>query len=122
MEENAVDRIALTIPSGDGYRPVATLVLGGIGTRLGLPFERMDDLQLAVLSLLDASTGDETSVEVEVHEAALSVSVGPLVAGSSVDGGLSRVLERLADETSADTRDGHEWITLRLDRQARSAA
>lgn len=122
MNANDVDRIALSIPSRDGYRSIATLVLGGIGTRLGLPFERMDDLQLAVLSLLDATQGDDTSLEVEVHESALSVSVGPLAAGSSDDAGLSRVLERLADEISPETRDGKEWITLRLDRQARSAA
>jgi hypothetical protein len=101
---------------------VATLVLGGIGTRLELPYERMDDLQLAVLSLLDASSADETSVEIDVHESSLAVSVGPLAPGSAADQGLGRVLGRLSDETSSELRDGSEWITLHVARQARSAA
>jgi hypothetical protein len=36
------------------HRGVATLVLGGDRSRLDLPHERVDELQLAVLSVLDA--------------------------------------------------------------------
>jgi hypothetical protein len=116
-QRDVADRIGITIPSGDGFRPVATLVLGGIGTRLELPYERVDDLQLAVLSLLDAAAEAETSVEIEVDEGRVLVSVGPLVEGSGADPALARVLARLADEVVPASRDGVEWVTLRLERR-----
>ena len=56
-EVDVSDRIVLTVPAGARFRSVATLVLGGIGGRADLPYERMDDLQLAVLSILDSTDG-----------------------------------------------------------------
>ena len=44
IEVDMTDRIVLTIPAGARFRGVATLVLGGIGGRMDLPYERMDDL------------------------------------------------------------------------------
>jgi hypothetical protein len=115
------DRITLTIPAEGRFRAVSTLVLGGIGTRLDLPYERMDDLQLALLSLLEAVDGDEVTVDVDADEYGLQVTVGPLKAGSSGDAGLERVVSRLVDELSPESRDGADWITLRLARPARAA-
>lgn len=91
------DTIRLTIPAGDRYREVASLVLGGVGTRADLSFERMDDLQLAVLSLLDAAHGLEVGVEVHLDDARVSVTVGPLREDVEADSGLERVVGRLAD-------------------------
>lgn len=108
------ESFVLTIPTAARFQGVATLVLGGIGSRLDLPYERMDDLQLAVLSLLAAGGDDHISVEVEAGGEAMSVSVGPLAAGSSSDGGLARVLRRLADSVEPFQRDGDEWLTLGL--------
>lgn len=110
------ESFVLTIPTTTRFQGVATLVLGGIGSRLDLPYERMDDLQLAVLSLLAAGREDHISVEVEVEaeKEAMSVSVGPLAAGSNSDEGLARVLQRLADSIESVQRDGNEWLTLRL--------
>ena len=106
------DRIVLTIPSDARYRSVATLVLGGIGSRADLPFERTDDLQLAVLSALDASNAADVTVEVARLDARLEVTVGPVQDGSGEDTGLVRVLSRLVDEVSSEQRDGGEWLTL----------
>lgn len=106
------DRIVLTIPSDERFRSVATLVLGGIGSRADLPFERTDDLQLAVLSALEASSGTEVTVEVERREGRLAVAVGPVHDGSGEDTGLVRVLSRLVDEIEPERRDGGEWLTL----------
>ena len=66
----------LTLPTDTRFRGVATLVLGGVGTRLNLPYERVDDLQLAVLSLLEASGGDRVTVEVAAEPEKILVSVG----------------------------------------------
>ena len=119
-EGRVADTIMLTIPADERFRSVPTLVLGGVGTRLDLPFERMDDLQLAVLSTLDAVEGDEASVEVAIADDRVSVFVGPLGSPGSDRDGLSRVLSRLVDEHGATTRDGVEWMTMRLSRAPRA--
>ena len=108
------DTILLTIPTAARFQGVATLVLSGIGSRLDLPYERMDDLQLAVLSLLAAGGDDHISVEVKADGEGISVSVGPLAAGTEVDEGLARVLDRLVDSFEPAERDGEEWLTLQL--------
>jgi hypothetical protein len=112
MSDGVSDRITLTIPADGRFRAVPTLVLGGIGTRLDLPYERMDDLQLAILSLLEAVEGDEATVDVDADERGLEITVGPLRAGSAADAGLERVVSRLVDELIPQTRDGSDWIRL----------
>ena len=113
------EKIVLTIPSERRFRGVATLVLGGVGSRLNLPYERMDDLQLALLSILDAAGGNEVSIEVEAEDRHVAVSVGPLVQGSGDDDGLDRVLSKLVDGVERGRRDsGAEWLTLMLARDA----
>jgi hypothetical protein len=89
-------------------------VLGGVGSRLDLPFERMDDLQLAVLSMLDAAAGEETSVEIVADDGTLGVSVGPLRADAGSDKGLELVLRRLTDGVESEKRDGDVWLTVSL--------
>lgn len=106
------DRIVLTIPAEPRYRSVATLVIGGIGSRADLPYERTDDLQLAVLSALDAGSSDELTIEVEAGDGRLDISVGPVRDGSGEDPGLVRVLSRLVDEVTTQRRDGAEWLEL----------
>lgn len=108
------DQITLTIPTAPHFRGVATLVLGGIGSRLDLPYERVDDLQLAVLSALEASDGERVTVEVEAEEGVLVVSLGPLEAARASDGALARVLDPLVDSVERSERDGGVWLALRL--------
>lgn len=110
------DRISLTIPADDRFRTVSTLVLGGIGSRLDLPYERMDDLQLAVLSLLEAVDGEEATLDVAAEDGLLSVTVGPLRPGSADDAALERVVSPLVDGVAPETREGADWITVRMAR------
>jgi hypothetical protein len=112
------DRIVLTMPTDVRLRSVATLVLGGLGSRLELPFERTDDLQLAVLSTLEASDGGDVTLEVDADESWLRLAVGPVRAGSAEDDALMRVVSRLVDEVGHERRDGDEWLILRLARPA----
>jgi len=114
-----VDRIVLTLPGTARLRGVATLVLGGIGSRLDLPYEKVDDLQLAVLSVLAANELDPVTIEVEVEPEGIAVSIGPLPKGGATDKGLLRVLERLVDAVEPPRLDAGqrgERITIRLDR------
>lgn len=113
-EARVTDTIVLTIPNDAGYRGVATLVVGGVGTRLDLPYERMDELQLAVLSVLDAGEGTDVTVEVTIADGSVDVSIGPLAAGSAGDPALARVVHRLVDEMATTRRNGDEWVVLRL--------
>jgi hypothetical protein len=111
-----VDRIVLTLPADRRLRSVATLVLGGIGSRLALPYEKLDDLQLAVLSLLGVSEADTVTIEIDIDDEGVAVTVGPLREAGTLDAGLLRVLERLVDKAEPTRRDApsREWITLRL--------
>ena len=111
------DVISLTIPAQTHYLGVASLVLGGIGSRLDLSYERMDDLQLAVLSVLEAGgDDDEVTVEVAAGDERVSVSLGPLAPGSGSDAGLARVLDPLVDSFERVERDGREWLELQVSR------
>jgi anti-sigma regulatory factor (Ser/Thr protein kinase) len=110
------DRIVLAIPTEARFRSVATLVVGGIGSRADLPFERMDDLQLAVLSALDAADQAEVTLEVDADENGVSLALGPVRDGSGDDEGLGLVLSRLVDDVTHERRDGAEWLSLRLAR------
>jgi len=111
------DLISLTIPAQTHYTGVASLVLGGIGSRLELSYERVDDLQLAVISVLEAGIGDdEVTVEIAAADERVSVSLGPLASGSGSDGGLARVLDPLVDSFESVQRDGREWLELQLSR------
>jgi hypothetical protein len=118
LEVHVSDRIVLTMPTETRYRSVATLVLGGIGSRLDLPYERTDDLQLAVLSALDASDEQTVTLEVDADERGLRLALGPVRGGSSEDDGLVRVLSHLVDDVAHESRDGSEWLTLGIIRRA----
>lgn len=110
------DTILLTFPSKSSFRGVPSLVLGGVGSRLDLPFERMDDLQLAVLSMLDASSGDDASVEIQARDDRVAVSVGPLRPEAEADKGLDLVLRRLTDGVETGRRGEAVWLTVFLAR------
>jgi hypothetical protein len=110
------DTILLTIPTSPRLLGVATLVLGGMGSRLHMSYEKVDDLQLAALSALAATDGETVTLEIHARDDDVSVEIGPLATGSSADAGLRRVLDRLVDAVDPSSRDGHEWLTLRLRR------
>ena len=110
------DRIVLTFPADARFRSVATLVLGGVGSRAELPYERTDDVQLALLSALDASSADEVTVELDTGDGRLEIAIGPVRDGSGEDPGLGRVRSRLVDEVRPERRDGAEWLTLVVSR------
>lgn len=108
------DRIVLTIPSDARLRAVGTLVLGGVGSRADLPYERMDDLQLALVSALGAARDGEVTLEIDADAASLRVALGPLQDGSGADPALTRVLTPLVDAVELEQREGGEWISLAL--------
>ena len=95
-----MDTIVLTVPAERRFLGVVNLVLGGLGSRLDLSFERVDDLQLAVDS----------------EATRLVLRVGPLVDGGASDDGLKRVLGTLVSSAWPLDREGREWVELELER------
>jgi hypothetical protein len=80
------ETIELTLPAGREWHPVARLVLGGVGDRQNLPFEDLDDLQLAVERLLvEAASQDTVQLRIDVVEHGVRVGVGPLVERTIAD-------------------------------------
>jgi hypothetical protein len=121
-EADVSDRIVLTIPTEERFRAIATLVLGGVGSRADLPYERMDDFQLAVLSALEAADAGIVTIEIDAGDDGIVLALGPVRDGSGVDEGLGLVLSRLVDEVAHEHRDGSEWLSLRLAASPAAAA
>jgi len=102
-----VDRIVVEFPAGDGYRSVGRLVLGGLVSRFELPVDRVEDLLLAVESLLQQRlAGDAVRLEATAAPDGLRLRVGPFAGSPLADPGVSRVLTRLVDEVSENETDG----------------
>jgi hypothetical protein len=112
------DRVVLTLPGDPSLRGVASLVLGGIGSRIDLPYEKVDELQLAVLSVLGASDPTDVTIEIEIGDDAVLVTLGPLPDGTVGAPGVRTVLDRLVDGVEPTRRDTNgvsaEWVALRL--------
>src|SRR5919106_6808783 len=76
------DEITLTLPGRRDFYRIAHLILGGLAIRLDLTYEQLEDLQLALASVLGEHAPDgELSVTLRVDEGAILAVVGPF-AGS----------------------------------------
>jgi hypothetical protein len=107
------DRTTVVFPAADGYRSVGRLVLGGVAARFELPIDRVDDLLLAVESLLmQGPVGDSIRLEAEATSSGLLVRLGAFAPGQLADPALRRVLTRLVD-TVEERADG-EAATVEL--------
>jgi hypothetical protein len=122
--------IKLKIPHQRPYHGVARLVVGGLAARLDLSYESLEDLQLALASILEQDSymlQSEVTVELDIGEDVLTMVVGPL------DGdhlradleergddqiGLGRLLDTLAESVTVEKRDDGDW--LRLEKEIRS--
>ena len=116
------DEITLTIPREREFLSVAHLVLGGVGVRLNLTYEILEDLQLALDAILerDREPGDVT-IALRVDMNTIEAEVGPLRDGvrtelareGGEEVGLRRILDTLVDSVEVETRDGAAWVKLR---------
>jgi anti-sigma regulatory factor (Ser/Thr protein kinase) len=114
------DEITLVVPAQEDFHQIALLVMGGLGARLDLTYEDLDDLQTALESLLGCREDDkDISVAVAVVDGGVRTTVGPFGDGQldelehdSSGLGLRRVLETVADQFEVERRDGSEWVVL----------
>ena len=131
---DTTDTVVLSFPRATKYYGVARLVVGGMAAPLQMSYDALDDLQLAISSLLDradlALHGEAADVQLhlEVSDARLVAKVGgfatgdaqrALDSGASTDTtgesglGLRRLLDTIVDDVIVDAHDsGGEWVTL----------
>jgi hypothetical protein len=107
------DEVTLTLPREPEFQRVAHLVLGGLAVRLNLTIENLEDMQIALDSLLDredADGGSAITVRMSPTDSSLVTVIGPftselldeLDADSGDELGLRRVLESTVDEVEVD--------------------
>jgi hypothetical protein len=122
------DEITLTIPRERALYGVAHLVLGGLGIRMNLTIEHLEDLQLAVDAVLDrARAGGDVTIALRLDDGEMQARIGPMNDGvraeldaqDSEDVGLGRILAALVDGVELESDKGGDWVkfTKAVDQQ-----
>jgi hypothetical protein len=105
--------VVVEFPAAAGYRGVGRLVLGGLASRFELPVDRVEELLLALESLITQElAGDTVTMEAAAGTSALHTRVGPFATSQLEDESVARVLRPLVDEVAeARATDGY-WVEL----------
>src|SRR5438105_14536324 len=102
----------MRVPPERAFGAVLRLGVGGVASRCGLPFDRVDELQIAVDALLDHRVAAEPTLALDaaISDRELVLEVGPFVPGADPAG--HRVTAGLVERTRILERDGHDWVEL----------
>jgi anti-sigma regulatory factor (Ser/Thr protein kinase) len=127
------DSVTLSFPRDNRYYAVARLVVGGMAAPLQMSYDALDDLQLAISSLLDhedlasgaAPVGgiQDVQLRLEVDEHQLVAALGTFAPGSldrafersarqGGELGLRRLLDTIVDDVQVTADGDAEWVTL----------
>jgi hypothetical protein len=115
------DEITLTIPRDRALYSVAHLVLGGLGIRLNLTIEHLEDLQLALEAVLDrARVGQDVTIAMRLDEGEMETRIGPMTDGvraelraeEGEDVGLRRILDALVDRVEIESDERGDWVKM----------
>jgi len=104
------DEITLTLPHEREFHRVAHLVLGGLALRLELTIETLEDLQLALSTILDRAKGDgEVTVSMTLIDDVLETRIRPVDLTDELAGGgddqrltLRRILWTVVDDVHVE--------------------
>ena len=105
--------VRLELSANACCRAVGRLVVGGVGSRLALPVDRIEDLQLAVEALL-SRTAARRVVDLELTESTewLRVRLGPFAPAPAERGRVQEMLLRLVEDVDVQDSGDGEWIVL----------
>jgi hypothetical protein len=114
------DVVTLQLPREREFFGVAHLVLGGLGARLDLTYDVLEDMTTAIDELLDRrDAAGEVTLTVKIDEDAITATIGPFsgsvadeLHGSDAELGLRRVLETSVDDVVVSESDGAQWVEL----------
>ena len=119
------DTVRLTMPKEDPYYGVAHLVVGGLASRLEFTYEHLEDLQLALDSVLangDYIEGETVTIELRVRPDGVELRAGPVAEPLRIDlerevsedegVGLGRLLDTVAEEVGVEAVDKTSWLRL----------
>lgn len=122
------DTVTLRIPQSPQYYSVARLVVGGLAAGLSLSYDALDDLQLAIGSLLDnesllSAHDGPVTIRLAVDEDRLQASLGEFSrealqtafangGGSEEKLDLRRLLDTIVDDVEISTSEAGGWVTL----------
>lgn len=121
------DTVVLSFPRDSRYYALARLVVGGMAAPMQMSFDALDDLQLAISSLLDhealilGAGADEVQIQLEVSDARLVASIGRFDHESTTRAlgeqgaaglGLRRMLDAIVEEVRVEPGDDGAWVTL----------
>ena len=117
------DEITLTLPRDRDFYEIAHLVLAGLAARLDLTVDQLDDLQVALDTVLQRQTANgELTIAVRVDEGELHTLIGPFPGGHlraalehDDDGeqlSMRRLLGAVCDQVEVEERGGADWIGL----------
>jgi hypothetical protein len=115
------DVVTLQLPRERDFFGVVHLVLGGLGARLDLTYDVLEDMTTAIDELLNRrESTEDVTLMVKIEEAAIIATVGPFsgrvadeLHASDAGLGLRRVLETVVDEVRVSERGGAQWVELR---------
>jgi hypothetical protein len=122
------DEIRLTIPRDRALYSVAHLVVSGVGIRLNLTIEHLEDLELALDAVLErAREVEHVTIALRVKDGEIETAVGPLrdgvrselEASAGEEVGLRRILDTLVDRVELAPGEGGDWVTLTKTVEAR---
>ena len=116
--------IELRIPNERPFHGVARLVVGGLAARHNLSYETLEDLQLALVTVLESdryAAAGEIRVALEVADESIAMAIGPLNGdvvradlqnSSEGDLGLGRLLGTLVEDAEVEAREDGDWLRL----------
>jgi hypothetical protein len=117
-----VEEIIVTIPRERPFGAVAGFVLGGVAARQGLTIEVLEDLHLALDTLLDREGTEEgdVSVVLRVSDGVVDASIGPFARATVAELeqetderlGLRRLLTTVVDSVELADREDGCWVDL----------
>ena len=110
--------VQIELPSRPCFNAIGRLVTGGYASRLELPVDRIEDLQLAVEALLCRSTSDGALiVRMCECERGLDVTLGPFARAPQERRSIERMLHALVEDVLVEDSDDGEWVVMRVTRE-----
>jgi len=111
---SAGDKARLVLPARPDFVRVARLTFAGLATRLGFPYDEVEDIRIAVgeaMTLMLAEAEPDAAIDLRArwNADALEIAVlrkdGPALAGSEDAAIAMMVMEALMDSASFETPD-----------------